>query len=79
MTESKAIARARSVTINGVWFDHFANLWYEYPPKTRTEFTQMPSICMRGHWISAAGFSVGEKLDIEVSANSITLKSRKKT
>ena len=59
------------------WYDHFANLWYEYPRKTRTDFPQIPSICLRGHWISAAGFHVGEKLEVRVSGDSIVLTVRR--
>ena len=67
-----------SIRIHGVWYDHFANPWYEYPRKARTDFPQIPSICLRGHWISAAGFQVGEKLEVRVSGDSIVLTVRRK-
>ena len=70
--------RRRSASVKGVWHDHFANHWYEFPRNVRTDFVQMPSIWLRGHWISAAGFAVGEKVDVEVSQGLITVRVRTK-
>ena len=78
MPNIKGTSVPHSITIKGVWHDHFANLWYEYPRRTRTEFPQVPSICLRGHWISQAGFAVGDKLDVRVVGNTIVLTMRGK-
>jgi len=71
-------ARRRSSSVNAVWHDHFANHWYEYPRNARTDSAQTPSIWLRGHWISAAGFAIGDKIDVEVSQGLITLRVRSK-
>ena len=78
MPNTKKTSAVRAITIKGTWHDHFANHWYEYPRKTGTDFPQIPSICLRGHWISAAGFHVGEKLEVRVSGDSIVLTVRRK-
>lgn len=77
MTKENKIARTRIVRVKGVWHDHFANHWYEYPRKVPAHVEQIPSIWMRGHWISAAGFCVGEWLDVEVAEKLITLKVKR--
>ena len=73
----ESVMRKRSVSVKSVWHDHFANHWYEYPRNDRTDFAQTPSIWLRGHWISAAGFAIGEKIDVEVSHGLIILRVRK--
>lgn len=76
MLSSNSLLRKRAFPINGVWHDHFANQWFEYRRGTITDSAQIPSIWMRGHWIAAAGFSIGEKVEVDVSPGVITLKLR---
>lgn len=78
MANIKKILAIRTVDVRGAWYDHFADHWYEYPRKARTDSAQIPSISLRGNWISEAGFVLGEKLQVRVSGNSITLTGRKK-
>ena len=76
MSKSKLVLRTRSVPVNGLWHDHFANHWYEYPRNTFTDPPQIPSIWLRGHWITGAGFPIGGRVDIDVSPGVITLRLR---
>ena len=78
MTTKKKILLPRTIAIKGVWYDHFANHWYEYPRKVPAHVAQVASIWLRGDWITAAGFSVGEKLEIAVSEKLITLAVKRK-
>ena len=66
----------RCASVRGAWHDHFANHWYEYPRNARTDRAQTPSIWLRGYWISAAGFAVGDKVEVKVSRGLITLRVR---
>ena len=68
--------RKRAFPIMGAWHGHFANQWFEYPRNTRTDSDQIPSIWLRGHWITAAGFPIGHEVEMDVSPGVITLRLR---
>jgi len=78
MATKKHISCPRTVAVRGVWHDHFANHWYEYPRRVAARAPQVPSIWLRGHWITAAGFSLDEKVAVVVSEELIVLRLIKK-
>ena len=72
----KLAPSASTIAVKAAWYDHFAKIWYEYPRRFKTDSASTPSICLRGRWLADAGFSVGQKLDVEISAKGILLKMR---
>ena len=76
MTKKCKFPIKRSGAVKGVWYDQYADHWYNYPAKVPADVVQMPSICIRGHWISAAGFPVGRKLEVQISENLIMLRPK---
>lgn len=64
----KKTLRTRSIKVNGMRYPHHNPI--------PTAFPYVPLIRLRGYWISKAGFTVGEQLDIWVSEGTIMLKVR---
>jgi len=69
-------ALPRAVLIKGVWYDKIADECYELLTVNPLDPNLTPSICLMGDWLSAAGFSIGQKIDVKISPRMITLKRR---
>ena len=75
-TKFRPVVPDQPITIKATWYDHFAKHWYEYPRRFKADSAAIPSLCLRGQWLADAGFPIGQKVDVEVSAKGILLKMR---
>ncbi|MEP7154494.1 MAG: SymE family type I addiction module toxin [Betaproteobacteria bacterium] len=58
MTESAGKLRARTIKVNGMYYE------YQEP---RRDFVQVPRLRMCGYWILEAGFAIGDSVEVRVS------------
>ncbi len=64
-----------ALKVKSVWYDPFADHWYEYPVKAKVQ-NEIPGIWIPGDAITQAGFTVGDCLETEISPGKLVIRLR---